>query len=94
MIVERYYAKRAITSICEHFAEKQRKALLVMATGTGKTRVAIALVDVLQRANWAKRVLFLADRISLVNRAGNAFKAHLPDSSQVNLVTDTLQITR
>ena len=88
LIVERYYAKRAITSICEHFSEKQRKALLVMATGTGKTRLAIALVDVLQRANWAKRILFLADRVSLVNQAGNAFKAHLPDSSPVNLVTE------
>ena len=88
VIVERYYAKRAITSICEHFTKKQRKALLVMATGTGKTRVAIALVDVLQRASWAKRVLFLADRVSLVNQAGNAFKKHLPDSSPVNLVTE------
>ncbi len=88
VIVERYYAKRVISSIGEHFTEKQRKALLVMATGTGKTRVAIALVDVLQRANWAKRVLFLADRVSLVNQAGNAFKAHLPDSSPVNLVTE------
>jgi len=88
VIVERYYAKRSITSICEHFTKKQRKALLVMATGTGKTRMAIALVDVLQRANWAKRVLFLADRISLVNQAGNAFKKHLPDSSPVNLVTE------
>ncbi len=88
VIVERYYAKRAITSIGEHFTKKQRKGLLVMATGTGKTRVAIALVDVLQRANWAKRILFLADRISLVNQAGNAFKEHLPDSSPVNLVTE------
>lgn len=87
-IVERYYAKRAITSICEHFSQKLRKALIVMATGTGKTRMAIALVDVLQRANWAKRVLFLADRVSLVKQAGNAFKAHLPDSSPVNLVTE------
>ncbi len=88
VIIERYYAKRSVTSICEHFTKKQRKALLVMATGTGKTRVAIALVDVLQRANWAKRVLFLADRVALVNQAGNAFKAHLPDSSPVNLVTE------
>jgi len=87
-IVERYYAKRAITSICEHFSLKMRKALLVMATGTGKTRLAIALVDVLQRANWAKRVLFLADRVSLVNQAANAFKKHLPESSPVNLVTE------
>ncbi len=59
-----------------------------MATGTGKTRTAIALVDVLQRAGWVKRALFLADRISLVNQAANAFKAHLPDSSPVNLVSE------
>ncbi len=65
-----------------------------MATGTGKTRVAIALADVLQRANWAKRVLFLADRISLVNQACNAFKAHLPESSPVNLVTERNQTGR
>lgn len=88
VIVERYYAHRAIASIGEGFEKKNRKSLLVMATGTGKTRVAIALADVLQRANWAKRVLFLADRISLVNQACNAFKAHLPESSPVNLVTE------
>ncbi|MDZ7839628.1 MAG: DEAD/DEAH box helicase family protein [Gammaproteobacteria bacterium] len=87
-IVERYYAHRAIASIGDDLEKKRRKALLVMATGTGKTRVSIALVDVLQRANWAKRVLFLADRISLVNQACNAFKAHLPESSPVNLVTE------
>lgn len=88
VIVERYYAHRAIASIGEDFETKKRKALLVMATGTGKTRVAIALADVLQRANWAKRVLFLADRISLVNQACNAFKAHLPECSPVNLITE------
>jgi type I restriction enzyme R subunit len=87
-IAGRYYQKRAITSICEHLSKKQRKALLVMATGTGKTRTAIALVDVLQRANWAKRILFLADRISLVKQAAGVFKKHLPDSSPVNLVTE------
>lgn len=87
-IVERYYQKRAIGSIFEQLKSAQRKALLVMATGTGKTRAAIALVDVLQRANWAKRVLFLADRVSLVKQAANAFKAHLPESSPVNLVTE------
>ena len=87
-IVERYYAHRAIASIGEHFEKKRRKALLVMATGTGKTRVAIALVDVLQRAGWVKRALFLADRVSLVNQAVGAFKAHLPESSPVNLVTE------
>src|SRR5690606_12116124 len=87
-IAGRYYQKRAIGSLCKAFAEHRRKGLLVMATGTGKTRTAIALVDALQRANWAKRVLFLADRVSLVNQAANAFKVHLPDSSPVNLVTE------
>jgi type I restriction enzyme R subunit len=87
-IVERYYQKRAIGSIGEHFAQRHRKALLVMATGSGKTRTAIALVDLLQRAGWVKRALFLADRVSLVNQAVGAFKAHLPESSPVNLVTE------
>ena len=87
-IVERYYQKRAIGSIGEQFEKAQRKALLVMATGTGKTRTAIALVDLLQRAVWVKRALFLADRVALVNQAVGAFKTHLPDSSPVNLVTE------
>lgn len=87
-IAGRYYQKRVIGSIFEQFSQSRRKALLVMATGTGKTRTAIALVDVLQRAGWVKRALFLADRVSLVNQACNAFKAHLPDSSPVNLVTE------
>ena len=87
-IVERYYQKRAIGSIGEQFSQTRRKALLVMATGSGKTRVAVALVDLLQRAGWVKRVLFLADRLSLVNQAVGAFKAHLPESSPVNLVTE------
>lgn len=87
-IVERYYQKRVIGSIFTQFTQARRKALLVMATGTGKTRTAIALVDVLQRAGWVKRALFLADRVSLVNQAANAFKAHLPESSPVNLVTE------
>jgi type I restriction enzyme, R subunit len=87
-IAGRYYQKRAIAQIFEQFASARRKALLVMATGTGKTRTAIALVDALQRAGWAKRALFLADRVSLVNQAVGAFKAHLPDSSPVNLVTE------
>ena len=87
-IVERYYQKRAIGSIGEQFVQSRRKALLVMATGSGKTRTAIALVDLLQRAGWVKRALFLADRVSLVNQAVGAFKAHLPESSPVNLVTE------
>jgi type I restriction enzyme R subunit len=87
-IAGRYYQKRAIGSIGEQFEKARRKALLVMATGTGKTRTAIALVDLLQRAGWVKRALFLADRISLVKQAAKAFAKHLPESSAVNLVTE------
>ncbi len=88
-IVERHYQQRAIRRIGETFEkDRQRKALVVMATGAGKTRTVIALVELLQRANWAKRVLFLADRVALVNQAANAFKAHLPDAAAVNLVTE------
>jgi type I restriction enzyme R subunit len=88
-IVERYYQERAIRAIAEHFEnDRQRKALVVMATGAGKTRTVIALADLLMRANWVKRVLFLADRTALVNQAVNAFKSHLPASAPVNLVTE------
>jgi len=88
-IAGRYYQKRVIRNVFEQFGQRRhRKALLVMATGTGKTRTAIALVDALQRAGWIKRALFLADRTSLVKQAANAFKTHLPESSPVNLVTD------
>ncbi|MGH3938934.1 MAG: DEAD/DEAH box helicase family protein, partial [Pseudonocardiaceae bacterium] len=88
-IVERPYQQRAIRRIAEACErDNQRKALLVMATGAGKTRTVIALVDLLQRCNWVKRVLFLADRTALVNQAVNAFKQHLPSSSPVNLVTE------
>lgn len=88
-IVERHYQLRAIRRIGETFErDRQRKALVVMATGAGKTRTVIALVDLLQRANRAKRILFLADRVALVNQAANAFKMHLPDAAAVNLVTD------
>ena len=93
-IVDRYYQKRAIGSIAEQFANARRKALLVMATGSGKTRTAIALVDLLQRAGWVKRTLFLADRVSLVNQAVSAFKTHLPESSPVNLVTEKDKVGR
>jgi type I restriction enzyme R subunit len=86
---KRPYQQRAIRSIAKHFEQDgERKALLVMATGSGKTRTVIALVDLLMRAGWVKRVLFLADRVALVNQAAGAFKAHLPDSAPVNLVTE------
>ncbi len=88
-IVERYYQTRAIRRIGEAFEkDHDRKTLLVMATGAGKTRTVIALADLLMRCNWAKRVLFLADRVALVRQAVNAFKKHLSDSSPVNLVTE------
>lgn len=88
-IVERYYQTRAIRRVCEAFEkDRERKALLVMATGAGKTRTVIALCDLLMRCNWVKRVLFLADRVALVNQAVGAFKTHLPDAPPVNLVTE------
>ena len=88
-IVERFYQTRAIRKIGDSFEkDHDRKSLLVMATGSGKTRTVIALVDLLQRCNWVKRVLFLADRVALVNQAVGAFKKFLPDSSPVNLVTE------
>jgi type I restriction enzyme R subunit len=93
-IVERYYQEESIRAVTEHFARHQRKALIVMATGAGKTRTVIALCELLQRCNWIKRVLFLADRVALVKQACNAFKQHLPDSSPVNLVTEKFTDSR
>ncbi|HEX5592087.1 MAG TPA: DEAD/DEAH box helicase family protein [Solirubrobacterales bacterium] len=88
-IVERPYQRRAIRRVGERFGEQnQRGALVVMATGAGKTRTAIALVDQMMRAGWVKRVLFLADRLALVNQTVGAFKTHLPDATTVNLVTE------
>jgi type I restriction enzyme, R subunit len=88
VIVERHYQIRAIRRVGEDFAAKKREALLVMATGSGKTRTVIALTKQLMEAGWVKRVLFLADRTALVNQATNAFKAHLPNATAVNLVTE------
>lgn len=93
-IVERYYQEESIRAVTELFAKKQRKALVVMATGAGKTRTVIALCELLQRCNWIKRVLFLADRVALVRQACNAFKQHLPDSNPVNLVTEKFTDSR
>ena len=80
-ITNRPYQKMAITSICERFNSKQRRGLLVMATGTGKTRVAISIVDVLARNRWIKNVLFLADRTALVDQAKKNFAKLLPNMS-------------
>lgn len=85
-ITDRYYQKAAIKAVCEAFDEQnRRKALLVMATGSGKTRTVISIVDVLIRHGWAKNILFLADRTSLVTQAKRAFHNLMPDLSITNL---------
>ncbi len=84
-IVERDYQLRAIQTITDGMRLKRRKFLLVMATGTGKTRTTIALVQMLIRASWVRRVLFLADRRELVKQAEDAFKDHIPDESRVRI---------
>ena len=84
-IVNRDYQIRAVKRVCEHFNTKHRRALLVMATGTGKTRVSIALVEVLLRNNWINNVLFLADRTALVEQAFGKFNTYLPDETKCNL---------
>ena len=87
-ISDRYYQKAAIESVCEVFQNKKRKALLVMATGSGKTRTIISLVDLLIKNKWIKNVLFLADRNSLVTQAERAFLTLLPSTTITNLVTE------
>ena len=87
-ITDRHYQKMAIKAVCEHFNKKHRRGLLVMATGTGKTRVAISLVDVLSRNDWVKNVLFLADRIPLVSQAHKNFVKLLPNMTTSILSED------
>ena len=91
-IVNRAYQVEAIRRVAELIdIKKKRKALLVMATGTGKTRTTMALIDVLLRANAAQRILFLADRDSLVEQAlSDGFKAHLPNESRTRIRTYSL----
>jgi Type I site-specific restriction-modification system, R (restriction) subunit and related helicases len=85
-IAGRYYQEGAIKAVCDSFDRKnRRKALLVMATGSGKTRTVIALCDVLMTAGWVKNILFLADRNSLVTQAKRSFVNLLPDLSVTNL---------
>ncbi|MEM8522289.1 DEAD/DEAH box helicase family protein [Flavobacterium sp. PL12] len=95
-IAGRYYQLEAIKRVAEsmvvthqnHLRGKNRKALLVMATGSGKTRTAAAIVDMFAKCNWAKRILFLADRNALVTQAKNAFKEHLPHLSAIDLTKE------
>ncbi|GHV48184.1 DEAD/DEAH box helicase [Clostridia bacterium] len=86
MITNRDYQKIAIQRVCKDFSDKRRKALLVMATGTGKTRVAASIVDVLSRHRWVTNVLFLADRVELVSQAKDAFNKSLPNLTTCNLL--------
>jgi type I restriction enzyme R subunit len=84
-IVERSYQRNAIKRVTEGLANGQRKFLLVMATGTGKTRTVIALVELLLRAGWVQRVLFLADRRELVAQAIGEFKYHIPREARARI---------
>lgn len=92
-ITDRNYQKRVIRSVCKHYNEKHRRALLVMATGTGKTRVSISLVDVLVRNGWVKNVLFLADRIELVNQAKKNYTRLLPSMTVSSLRDDDADLS-
>ena len=87
-ITGRVYQMEAIRAVCEHVSQGFRKNLLAMATGTGKTRVSASITDVFTRANHATNVLFLADRIALVNQARDAYKSYLPEMSLCNLLEE------
>jgi len=87
-IVDRPYQHEAIRRVAETFTEGKRRSLLVMATGTGKTRTTMGLIDVFLRSSWAQKILFLADRDALVEQALNdGFKAHLPHEPRVRIHT-------
>lgn len=87
-ITDRYYQKEAIRAVCKNITTGHRKALLVMATGTGKTRTASSLTDVLSRGGYVTNTLFLADRRALVKQAKDDFKNYLPDMSLCNLLSN------
>ena len=96
-IAGRYYQLEAIKRVAENLVVtntegelkgNSREALLVMATGSGKTRTAAAIVDMLTKSNWAKRILFLADRTALVSQAKNSFKEQLPHLSAIDLTKE------
>ena len=96
-IADRPYQIEAIKTVAAHFQKQRRKALVIQATGTGKTRVAIALAELLLRASWAKRVLFLCDRKELRVQADDAFKQNLPSEprcviGETNKIDQTARI--
>ena len=85
-ITNRPYQKEAVTAVCDAIEKKHRKMLIVQATGSGKTRVSISIVDVLRKHNYVKNILFLADRTALVKQAKNSYTNLLDDLSCCNLV--------
>ena len=87
-ITDRYYQKEAIRAVCEQIELGFRKHLLVMATGTGKTRTASSLTDLLSRGRYVTNILFLVDRTALVKQAKDDFKNYLPDMSLCNLCSN------
>lgn len=87
-IVERYYQQEAIKRLTKAFDGGFRKGLFVMATGSGKTRLAAAITELLTKANWAKRILFLADRTALVTQAKGAFNTFLPQLNAIDLTKE------
>ncbi|MBE7502342.1 MAG: DEAD/DEAH box helicase family protein [Verrucomicrobiales bacterium] len=90
-VVDRPYQHEAIRRVCEAFERGLRRALLVMATGSGKTRTVMALIDLFLRAHWAQKILFVADRDALVEQALNdGFKTFLPHEPRVRIHTANL----
>ncbi len=88
-IAGRLYQTEAVRRVLDRFQNRYRKGLLVQATGTGKTRVAISICEALMRAGWANRILFLCDRRELRKQAHNAFKRFLPDEPRVYVTAQT-----
>lgn len=92
-IAGRYYQEEAIKRVAEALDKKNRGTLLVMATGSGKTRTAAAIVDMLAKANWAKKILFLADRNALVTQAKNNFNSYLPNMTAIDLTKEAEDVS-
>lgn len=88
-IAGRMYQIEAVKRVVERFAARHRKSLIVQATGTGKTRVAVSLCELLLRARWAKRILFLCDRRELRKQAHNVFKEFLPGEPRTFVTSST-----
>ncbi len=94
-ITDRAYQQEAIQRVCQAFEDGKRKALITMATGTGKTHTAMSLVDIFFKTNQAQRVLFIADRVALVKQAlDEGFKAFLPDEPATRIHTHKIDKTQ